>query len=151
MKQHLFILTFVYALTACTQKSVTINDKQVDNVFFKNFTDTIQRNNKGQFPDDGWPEGLPKDTLLEIPLKTYSNEISEAILKSASKKADSKKLNIHLKAVYRCRAWDGEKWYTTENDYSVLVCDKNSSNNSHWIIPIEYKNGKYTAGEWVVK
>ena len=150
MRQFLYILTFLNALTACNQKDVTVNDKQTE-ISLKKNTDTLPKKDLGQLTSDGWPEGLPKDTLTEIPLKTYSNEINLAILESTSKKSDSKKMNIHLLEVYRCRAWDGEKWYTTENDYSVLVYDKNSTNNSHWIVTVEYKNGKYTAGDWIAK
>ena len=114
-------------------------------------TDTLTRKDLIQLAGDGWPEDLPKDTLTTTPLKTYPNEINSAILESTSKKTGFKKMNIRLLEVYHCRAWDGEKWYTTKNDYSVLVCDKNSTNNSHWIIYIENINEKYTVGEWIMK
>jgi hypothetical protein len=147
---RLYILTFVYALTACTEKGTTINDKQADTASLKYLTDTLQETIIGQY-SDGWPEGLPKDTLSEIPLKTYSSEIRVAIKESALKQINSKGMNIIILEVYRCRAWDGKKWFTAENNYSALVCDKNSTNNSQWIIPLEYKDGKYTTSEWVNK
>ena len=60
-------------------------------------------------------------------------------------------MDIHILEVYRCRIWDGEKWYTSENDYSVLVTDENSIKKTQWIIPIEYSNGKWTVWEWTEK
>ena len=151
MRKYLYTFIFLYALTACDQKGVTINDKQTETLSLKMNTDTLARKDLGQLVGDGWPEDLPKDTLTITPLKTYPNEINSAILESTSKKIGFKKMNIRLLEVYHCTAWDGEKWYTTENDYSVLVCDKNSTNNSHWIISVEYINGKYTVGEWIMK
>lgn len=142
MRILLCVFAFIYTLTACDAKMAVVKDSQKNKSTLNNVNKSFK---------DGWPAGIPKDTIPDVPLKSYSGKIKAAILKSAAKRNNSESDEIHLLEVYRCRAWDGEKWFTTQNEYSVLVCDKKSGADSQWVIPVECRNGNYITGEWIEK
>jgi hypothetical protein len=148
MKLNFLYLITAFILTACYEKDSTLKEKQSKNLCLKNTIETKSKKITTK-PYNGWPPGLPKDTVTNIPLKKYSSSIKSVILESVLKNHNQKKMKIILLEVYRNRAWDGEKWFTTKNEYSVLICDKNSVDNSKWIVPVAYVKGKYITEEWI--
>lgn len=99
--------------------------------------------------DDGWPKGLPKDTVVVL-YENYPESMKTAILEQAKLNPEVKEAELEIIEVYRNRAWDGKEWYTTENDFSVWVENKNQPEQK-WIVSLERKRNEYHVNGWDLK
>lgn len=123
--------------------SSCVTDKSDNSGTIKNEVDEIS------VPfNDGWPAGLPKDTHEIVVFNNYPKAIDGVIRKSALENPETKNYDIDVIEVYRSRAWDGEKWYTTDNDYSALVTHNKTLK---WIVGFELKNSNYVINGWYKK